>query len=348
MEDREFWRNERIAFLALSALKGIGFWTLHKIAQSKIGFKVILKEPEKVGLDKLLQDEGCGGEEGQIELWNRGISIARDLASQGIHLCFKSEPDFPKKLSEISDAPEWLFVQGRLENLCRPAVTIVGTRKPSDDGYFLTRYVTTVLTKTQFVTVSGLASGIDQTAHLESIRYGIPTVAVLGTGILQDYPKGSDVVRKHILEGGGTIVSEYLPTQSYSADNFVRRNRLQAALGNVLIPTEWAIKSGTAHTVRFASKYNRLILNICLPGQLGQSPEMLYAEQEYGAYSFELPCEERLLSFIESTLPGSSFSDIEVANGATNFPTLVEINKSDLDDIEVDLEFDKERQLRLI
>src|SRR3546814_2101881 len=63
---------------------------------------------------------------------------------------------------------------------------------------------------------SGLAAGIDQLAHEHSLRAGVPTIAVLGTGMLEDYPKGAGRLRDHILGTGGTIVSEYLPMASYS------------------------------------------------------------------------------------------------------------------------------------
>ena len=135
-----------------------------------------------------------------------------------------------------------------------PSVTIVGTRKPSEDGLFLARYVGACLADWPAATVSGLAAGIDQLAHESSLRAEVPTIAVLGTGILDNYPKDSQVLRDRILGAGGAIVSEYLPRASYSAENFVQRNRLQAALGRVLIPVEWARRSGTAHTVRFATE----------------------------------------------------------------------------------------------
>jgi len=114
-------------------------------------------------------------------------------------------------------------------------------------------------------TVSGLATGIDQLAHEHSLAAGVPTIAVLGTGILEDYPRGSAILRDRILAGGGSIVSEYLPRISYSAENFVQRNRLQAALGRVLVPAEWSRRSGTAHTVRFATQLQRPIACLRLP-----------------------------------------------------------------------------------
>lgn len=302
MDDREYWRNERVAFLALSTLKGVGFWTLHKIADLGIGFKEALKAPEKVGLDKYYPSSGDSNDF-QETLWSKGLELARDLATAGIRLYFKEESGFPPKLKIIAEPPHWIFVQGNAFNLRRPAVAIVGTRKPSDDGIFLTKLTVAAISKFNCVSVSGLALGIDQTCHTESIRYQIPTVAVLGTGILNNYPKGSEHLRESIIEFGGTVISEYLPHQSYSAENFVRRNRLQAALAEVLIPAEWQIKSGTAHTVKYAYRYGKRIFNIYLPNTKPSRPEIDFSSTEYGAQAFEAPFEMNgLMSAIETEL----------------------------------------------
>jgi DNA processing protein len=187
------------------------------------------------------------------------IRMLDRLTGMGVQLLFRGDPGFPSALLELERPPHWLFIQGAMAPLTMPAVAIVGTRKPSEDGLFLARYVGACLADWPVATVSGLAAGIDQLAHDSSLRTGVPTIAVLGTGILDNYPKGSDIVRRHILEAGGTIVSEYLPQASYSGENFVQRNRLQAALGHALIPVEWARRSGTAHTVRFATELGRPI-----------------------------------------------------------------------------------------
>lgn len=288
LDQRIFWKNERIAFLGLSTLKGIGFWTLHQIATSGAGFKNTFKN----SLEKYVKLEGDAAyqiPEVSKKLWQRGIKLISELEKIGVVLVFKGEDRFPAKLASINDAPEWIFIQGAIENLNCPAVGIVGTRKPTEDGLFLTKLVVAALSKSSVATVSGLALGIDQLAHLESINYGLPTIAVLGTGISECYPRGSEPVRDLILKNGGTIITEYLPTQSYSGENFVRRNRLQAALSDTLIPVEWKIKSGTAHTVEFARKYNKKIINIYLPGTRLARPEIAFSDKMYGAFDFEMP-----------------------------------------------------------
>ena len=255
-ENREHWRSETVSFMALASIKGVGFWTLHRIAKAGVSFKSVLKTASIEEFEKLLsisaQVNDHSWETYQQNLWDVGLDKTRELAKNGVNIFFKGQQGFPLKLSIIADAPYWVFIQGNPQNLFNKAVAVVGSRKVTDDGIFLTKMVVSALAFKDIVNVSGLASGIDQVAHVESIRYGIPTIAVLGTGINNDYPRGSEILRSEILKAGGTVISEYLPDQTYSAQTFVRRNRLQAALADTLIPTEWAIKSGTAHTVEFA------------------------------------------------------------------------------------------------
>ena len=80
------------------------------------------------------------------------------------------------------------------------------------------------------------------------------------------------------------------------AENFVRRNRIQAALCDTLIPVEWNIKSGTAHTVEYAYKYGRKIANVFLPHTTNHRPEIPFSEESRKAVSFEVPTE--LLRYI--------------------------------------------------
>lgn len=351
MDDRGFWRHEKIAFLALTTLKGVGFRTLHKIASSGEGFNHTLRNPSASSLEKIIRDAGFLDLEGLQRLWELGVEEARKLAAMGIVLLFNGEAAFPQKLQEISDAPYWLFIQGSIENLKQSAVSIVGTRKPSADGLFLTKYVVAALAKSKIVTVSGLAFGIDQTAHLESLRFGLPTVAVLGTGILENYPRGSEGLRAEIIAKGGTVLSEYLPYESYSSENFVRRNRLQAGLGNVLFPTEWNIKSGTAHTVKFAHKYGKKIVNLHLPIQNEMRPELAFSRDAYGAVSLEVPGETCFLLEMISELSVSQSHAPSEISGVAVFSATAEAVSGESnpvsDDELVELDFPKNLQMPL-
>lgn len=253
--------REALAFLILASIRGVGHKTLCDLADAGHRFAEVLDEAPA---DLLARRAGAGrhapGADWQAVLRKAqadALGMRDRLTQMGVRLLFRNDPRFPGALLDLERPPHWLFIQGAMAPLAMPAVAIVGTRKPSEDGLFLARYVGACLRDWHAATVSGLAAGIDQLAHESSLRANVPTIAVLGTGILDNYPKGSDVLRQRILEAGGTIISEYLPRASYSAENFVQRNRLQAALSRALIPVEWARRSGTAHTVRFASTLGR-------------------------------------------------------------------------------------------
>jgi DNA processing protein len=265
--------DETLALLALSCIRGVGYWTLWKLRQLGQTFAQVLDEQNEQQVRRTLKNAGAQLAKSSQNDWvatreaimKAAKALREELSAVGVRLVHRGSTEYPWRLNELQDPPFWLFVQGRLEVLNKPAVTIVGTRNPTDDGLWLSRFVGECLHELACPTVSGLAAGIDQLVHEASIRAKVPTVAVLGTGMLSDYPKGSEVLRKQIVAKGGAVITEYLPRQSYSAENFVRRNRLQAALGSALVPVEWAAKSGTAHTVKYAADLERPIACLRMP-----------------------------------------------------------------------------------
>lgn len=308
-EEHEFWRAETVAFYALQSLHGVGFRTLYKIAAQKITFRELIKcdDPKyfaktlriKLSTSVLESEEQWG--DFKKELWSKGTFIARANAGKDIKVVFYGQDAFPERLKHINEPPMWLFVQGSLANLHAQSVAIVGSRKASEDGYWLTKFIVAAMSNKQLVSVSGLADGIDQKAHIESIRFNVPTVAVLGTGIDSNYPKGSEVIREQILAAGGTIVTEYLIGQSYSGHNFVQRNRIQAGLATCVVPVEWKIKSGTAHTVNFTKDFNRFLIIPCLPNANPESEEVKAVTSYKYGFAFNVPSQtEELIKFLQN------------------------------------------------
>lgn len=256
----EYNKLEAISLLAIQTLKGVGYWSLFNFKKEGNSFQDIFKgDLEKAAMHFKIDPEYLT-ESSLKNLWMTGLSLAKEYSKKGIVILFKNDPSFPKRLKEIQDPPEWLFIEGSIQTINKKCAAIVGSRECDKHGLFLTRIVVALLSEYQCATVSGLAKGIDQEAHSASIEYGVPTIAVLGTGIEKNYPAGSEYLRNKIIENDGAIITEYLPNQSYSKENFVRRNRIQAALSELLIPTQWRIKSGTSHTVKYSKSYNRTIL----------------------------------------------------------------------------------------
>lgn len=118
---------------------------------------------------------------------------------------FKS-PKYPGYLREIANPPRCLYVVGELPTA--QMIAIVGSRKPSQYGTFITHQLAYELAQAGFVIVSGLAYGIDAVAHLAALDAKGSTIAVLGSGLDQIYPVGNQNLAKRILVAGGVLVSE--------------------------------------------------------------------------------------------------------------------------------------------
>jgi DNA protecting protein DprA len=176
----------------------------------------------------------------------------------------------PASLRKIPDYPRWLFVEGDPSVLYHKAVVaVVGTRNPTERGKTAAIYVTRLLSPYPITLVSGLAEGIDESAHRESLGDGVKNVAFLGHGIDFTFPMATADLRKQIVDKGGAVVTEYLPTEHYQKAFFVERNRLQAALASIVIPVEANLQGGTAHTIRWARKYKREVIGINWKGANG-------------------------------------------------------------------------------
>jgi DNA protecting protein DprA len=306
-------QRNAIAWLALSAIDGIGYWTLKKLSTLGKPWPSLLELESVDELLGILRDAGgkpqltalWGREWPSVRqhLWTTGETLLKGLFDRDVTFLLKDDPLFPPQLNEAPDPPAWIFVEGNPKILLQPSVAIVGTRHPTSDGLFLAAYLGHCLPLFGAPTVSGLAEGIDRQIHELSIRHEIPTIAVLGTGIFRHFPAGSEPLREKIVKHGGAVVSEYLPNQTYSGENFVRRNRLQAALARITIPVQWAIKSGTARTVDHARKMGRPILCPRLPDwSAGVHPELVFAGEQ-GAEIIVVPGEEaRLIEVVRRHL----------------------------------------------
>ncbi len=261
---------QKIHFLALASIRGIGFQTLKKIYKRYGGFDIAwdfsylelkqflfnadVEEIHKI-VDSLRNKKGQAIEKAQV--------VSNGFRNRNIQIVFDSEVAYPKRLSNIPDAPLWLFVEGNSSLLSKDnLIAVVGSRSASSEGLEATRKLSTILSRHDLTIVSGLAEGIDAVAHQTTVDYGNSCIAVLGTGISVVFPSSTAGLRARIVECGGALVTEYLPNDSYSKDKFIQRNRIQAALSSAIIPVEWSMKGGTAHTVSFAEKYNRPIIFI--------------------------------------------------------------------------------------
>lgn len=170
-------------------------------------------------------------------------------ARSGIIVIHRWQQRYPARLAKIPAAPPLLFVKGDLAGLSGPrAITIVGTRSPTAYGCARCAAVSERFTAHGFVVVSGLALGCDTIAHRACLRAGGRTAAVLAHGLVQVYPAANRRLAGAILDRGGCLVSEHPPEVKPQAAYFVRRNRIQAALGDGVVVIESGRRGGTMHT----------------------------------------------------------------------------------------------------
>lgn len=186
-----------------------------------------------------------------------------------------STSDVPEKLRNIPSPPNQLFILGNdvKELLERPCVTVVGSRKVSAYGRAVTLGLAGELAKAGIVIISGLALGVDSLAHKAALDAGGLTIAVLPSGVETVYPPSHQGLAMQILQHGGALISEYPDGEPAYREHFIARNRIASGLGDALLITEAAEKSGTLHTANFALEQGKPVLavpgNIISPTSVG-------------------------------------------------------------------------------
>lgn len=147
-------------------------------------------------------------------------------------------------------------------------IAIIGTRAPSSYGLRVTEHLVRELACMPVCIVSGLAVGIDGSAHRSALKHHLPTVAVLGSSVLSHeiFPQQHATLANDIIEKGGAVISEYAEGTRVYRKNFPERNRLIAALCHAVIVIEAQERSGTMITSRIALELGREVLAV--PGSI--------------------------------------------------------------------------------
>ncbi len=175
------------------------------------------------------------------------------------------DPDYPPLLRETPSPPVALFVAGDPALLWRPSVAVVGSRAATAGGRGHAAAFATTLANAGLCVVSGLAAGIDASAHAATLACGGATVAVLGTGPDIVYPRRNLQLMVDIA-GVGAVVSEHLPGTPALPSHFPGRNRIVAGLGLATLVVEAAHRSGALITARLAAEFGREVFAI--PGSI--------------------------------------------------------------------------------
>jgi DNA processing protein len=184
--------------------------------------------------------------------------IRRAQEEVGARLVTVLDDDYPANLRVIYNLPPFLFYRGRLEREDARSIAVVGTRDASDEGIDSARRMARYLAQAQVTVLSGLARGIDTTAHEETLAQGGRTIAVLGTGILRCYPKENADLAERIVESGA-LVSQFWPTQPPTTYNFPRRNVVTSGMSQGTVVIEASKTSGAKMQARLALEHGKRV-----------------------------------------------------------------------------------------
>lgn len=272
-EVQDIRTKSSLGLMTVLSLRGLGPVTALKVARAFDTFGEMLDAaPEAF--------KGVANEPGRRALTDRqGMVSALDKVRQeientheiGARLVSVFDADYPERLARIPDRPLVLYVSGDLSVLDR-SVACVGTREPNEFGATVAERVTGALADDGWTIVSGLARGVDRIVHETAIRHGVPTVAVIGSGIDTFAPQALQLI-PIIEESGGAIVSEQPLGTQPDPSTLVRRNRIQTGASVATFVMQCRLESGTMHAVRYALHQGRPLYCPQVPERFATDPD---------------------------------------------------------------------------
>jgi len=260
--------SEKLCTLALVNTPGIGSVTIRQLISYCGSAENVFNSDFK----KLIKIPGIGEKVARSILKKEGLTEAEkewaDCIKSGARLHFFSDITYPTRLKSLYDAPVVLYSKGDFDYNSYRAIGIVGTRQVSDYGKAVTENIIKELVPYNPLVVSGLAYGVDITAHRACLKNDLATIGVMASGLNVIYPAVHQKTAKEMLERGGLVTENALATKP-DFMRFPARNRIIAGLSDVTIVVESAKKGGSLITVDFAQNYHREVFAV--PGNLSNA-----------------------------------------------------------------------------
>jgi len=251
------------SWLRLRAIDGVGDLTVLRLVRAWHSPEAVLRASR----DELIQG-GCSAQladairRGPDSSACRGLERELNAIERGrIEVRSALDPTYPARLKMIADPPPLLYITGALTEQDELAVAIVGARRATAAGRAMTEELSRDLARAGMTVVSGLARGVDAAAHRGAVAAQGRTIAVLGCGIDQTYPREHEQLRRQI-EERGAILSEVPMGAPPHSHHFPRRNRIISGLSLGVIVTEAAISSGSLITARLAAEQGREVFAV--------------------------------------------------------------------------------------
>ena len=265
-EPRDRSRNTE-AWLTLLMAPGLGCAGIHRLLAA-------IGPPERIlAAGSSAVAEVCSRRQAACAVFAPGTRAAAreqmELARRhGAGIITLDAPEYPLLLRQTPDPPPVLFVKGDPELLALPGVAVVGARAASSYGLRVTRNLARRLAAAGLVVTSGLALGVDATAHKGALEAGGKTIAVLGCGLDICYPAHNRKLQKEIA-AKGLLVSEYPFGTRADRFRFPARNRIISGISRGVLVVEAGERSGSLITARIALEQGREVFAV--PGSIDSS-----------------------------------------------------------------------------
>lgn len=186
------------------------------------------------------------------------------IQQNNIKCLYYQEEDYPERLKHCLDGPILLFQRGNMDLSKKRIISIVGTRRATNQGIYFCEKLIEDLAPLDPVIVSGFAYGIDIAAQKAALEKNLQTIGCLAHGLNQIYPGVHQKYVKSVEENGG-FLTDFWSTDVFDRNNFLKRNRIVAGLSEATIVVESAEKGGSLVTADIANSYNREVFAV--PGR---------------------------------------------------------------------------------
>ena len=256
------------ACIALNMLPGMGPVRLRRLLE-------VFETPARILAAKtqaLRSVNGVGPEVAEtITRWEEHVDLQGELArigEFGAEVLTQASPDYPRLLREIHNPPIVLYVWGKLSHRDEHAIGVVGSRQASHYGTECAKKLSYQLAYAGMTVVSGLARGIDTSAHQGALAAKGRTVAVLGSGLSRLYPRENQGLAEKIADGSGAVVSEFSMEVKADVQTFPMRNRIVSGMSFALLVVEAGLNSGALITASQAIDQGRSVYAV--PGPINR------------------------------------------------------------------------------
>jgi DNA processing protein len=253
-------------WIALNMTPGVGPRAAAKLLE-RFGRPEAVFDATRAELERLrLRPEAIESIRARDTFEKAATEIER-VRALGAEVLLLDDGVYPQLLREIFDPPITLYVRGAWSAcLDAPCVAVVGSRRSSTYGQNAAMMLARDLAQRGVTIVSGLARGIDAAAHRGALEAGGRTVAVMGTGLDQVYPRDHKKLVEEILAQGGALVSEFPLETPPAPQNFPYRNRVISGLSLGVLVVEASENSGSLITARLALEQGREVFAV--PGNI--------------------------------------------------------------------------------